>query len=129
MLAWVRAHFMKSKVPVLEYSVAGTTPGKRVNWAFRFKTPDGHIMIESTNHFSSRAEAERSFVSLVKSIASNEYRVEYPNHSRIRPKSSPLLRGRCEAKRRGPSSARPDNLSVSGFMGQTRRWQAGRLPR
>ncbi len=83
---------MKTKLPVLEYSSVGGTTGKRGQWTFRFITPGGVILIESGANFSSKAEAERGFVSLIKSVASNEYRVTqlFPS-SRDQPNSGSSL--------------------------------------
>src|SRR6185369_5073518 len=68
---------MNSKLPVLEYSVAEGKRGKRGKWLFRFRTSEGEVLIQSSMKFPSKAEAERRFVSLIKSIASNEYQVAY----------------------------------------------------
>jgi uncharacterized protein YegP (UPF0339 family) len=95
-------YFMKSKLPVLEYSVVGRTPGKRGKWTFRFRTPEGGVLIESGAKFSTKAEAERGFVSLIKSVASNEYQVDYPKVPRDANKLAHSLNGRCGLKgRRG----------------------------
>ena len=67
--------FMKSNLPVLEYSLAQASARKPGKWAFRFRTRDGNTLFESTMNFRSQAEAERKFISLIKSIATNEYKV------------------------------------------------------
>src|SRR5437660_4927817 len=72
---------MKSKLPVLEYSVVGKTSRKKGKWTFRFKTPAGAILMESAFRFGSRAEAERGFVSVIKSVATNQYNVQYQEQS------------------------------------------------
>ena len=71
---------MKRKTSVLEYCVARKR-GKRAKWAFRFRTPEGETLIQSAKVFDSRVKAEAGFVSLIKSVASNQYRIEYPQHS------------------------------------------------
>ena len=72
---------MKNRTPVLEYCVA-KKGGKKAKWAFRFRTPEGETLIESAKVFDSRVKAEAGFFSLIKSVASNQYRVEYPAHSK-----------------------------------------------
>jgi len=71
---------MKNNTPVLEYCVA-RKKGKKAKWAFRFRTPEGQTLIQSAQVFASRCEAEAGFFSLIKSVASNQYRIEYPEHS------------------------------------------------
>lgn len=87
---------MKSKLPVLEYSVAGTTPGKKGKWAFKFKTPEGDLLMESAMGFGSQAEAERAFVSLIKKVAANEYQVHYAPPSRSEAPSASRRNGHGE---------------------------------
>ena len=68
---------MKTKRPVLEYCLSRTPGGKRLKWAFRFRTPEGEVLIESAKMFTCKAHAERAFVSLIKSVATNQYKVEH----------------------------------------------------
>jgi hypothetical protein len=91
---------MKSKLPVLEYSVAGTTPGKKGQWAFKFRTPEGDLLMESAMGFGSQAEAERAFVSLIKRVAANEYHVQCPQSSGHEVSSARRPNGRCGLMRR-----------------------------
>ncbi len=70
-----------SKRVILEYRVAKPNRGEKAKWGFRFKTPAGRTLIESGKEFSSLAEAEKGFVSLVKSIATNQYQVSYPDQN------------------------------------------------
>ena len=72
---------MKNKTPVLEYCVAKKN-GKRARWAFKFRTPEGDTLIQSAKTFRSKTQAEKSFVSLIKSVATNQYRVAYPQHAK-----------------------------------------------
>ena len=67
---------MKTKTPVLEYSVAKT--GKRAKWVFKFRTPHGDTLIQSAKPFNSKTQAEAGFIALMKSVATNQYTVEYP---------------------------------------------------
>ena len=74
---------MKNKRVILEYRKAKTVRGgKKSQWGFSFKTPDGQTLLESGTGFTSLAKAEQGFVSLVKSIAANEYQVAYPAKAR-----------------------------------------------
>ena len=72
---------MKNKTPVLEYCVANPN-GKKAKWMFKFSTPKGETLIESAKAFTSRTQAEKGFISLMKCVATNQYKVEYPAHSR-----------------------------------------------
>src|SRR5713101_3180349 len=74
---------MNNKRPALEYWVRATQSGKP-SWGFRFTTPEGNLLMESPKMFTSQAEAERGFVSMMKSVASNQYIVEWPGSSRTR---------------------------------------------
>src|ERR1043166_1894281 len=75
---------MNSKRPVLEYSVVRETHSDKPSWGFRFTTPEGNLLMESPKMFTSRAEAERGFVSIMKSVATNQYIVGSPRSSRTR---------------------------------------------
>jgi hypothetical protein len=66
----------KTRRVILEYREAKA--GHKSKWGFLFKTPEGDTLIESGKHFSSLAEAEQGFVSLIKSIATNQYEITYP---------------------------------------------------
>jgi hypothetical protein len=68
----------KTRRVILEYREAKANGHKRSKWGFLFKTQDGHTLMESGKDFSSLAEAEQGFVSLMKSIATNQYQVNYP---------------------------------------------------
>jgi uncharacterized protein YegP (UPF0339 family) len=71
---------MKKKRVILEYCEAKSA-GRRDGggkWGFRFKTADGDTLVESEQKFGSLEQAEKSFVALMKSIATNEYTVDYP---------------------------------------------------
>ena len=72
---------MKNKTPVLEYCVARKN-GKRAKWAFKFRTPKGDTLIQSAKAFRSKNQAEKGFASMIKSVATNQYTVEYPNHAK-----------------------------------------------
>ena len=69
---------MKNNCPVLEYYVGQPKRTRKARWGFRFKTAAGDLLISSPNTFSSKANAERGFVSLIKSVATNQYCVECP---------------------------------------------------
>ena len=97
---------MKNKLPVLEYSVAGTNRRKKTKWTFRFKTPENEILIESSINFGSKAEAERTFVSVIKSIATNSYKVEYAERPTTGSKPFRRMNGHCKLKRGRISPAR-----------------------
>jgi len=71
--------FMKNKTPVLEYCMASKS-GRKPRWVFRFRSPQGDTLIESRKAFASKTQAEKGFVSLMKSVATNQYTVEYPQH-------------------------------------------------
>lgn len=70
---------MKSKQAILEYRMAPSGGRGRRRWGFRFKATDGRILMDSRGGFSSLSEAEQGFVSMVKSIASNKYLVDFPS--------------------------------------------------
>ena len=110
-------NLMNSKLPVLEYSAVGTAPGKKARWAFRFKTPEGEVLMESALSFASKAEAERGFISLIKSVARNAYLVAYSEHAANGCGSSHRPTGRCRLKRQ-------TRFSVSG-SGSKREFEAG----
>jgi hypothetical protein len=110
--------FMKSKIPVLEYLLAGTAPGKMAKWGFRFRTSEGDVLIESALNFRSQADAERAFVSVIKSIATNKYAVECPTASRARSKSSRRPNGSLQRKGRG----RVDFAGSNSIACPTPRW-------
>ena len=71
---------MKNKTAVLEYCVARKR-GQKARWAFRFRTPEGDTLMQSAKVFASKAQAEKGFIRLIKSVATNQYKIEYPNHS------------------------------------------------
>lgn len=73
--------FMKNKTPVLEYCVAKMS-GKKAKWMFKFTTPEGETLMESAMAFDFKTQAEAGFIGLIKSVATNQYKVEYPEHSR-----------------------------------------------
>src|SRR5438552_3777622 len=75
---------MKTNHPVLEYCRASATGRKPARWGFRFRTAEGGILIESAKRFASKAQAERGFISLIKSVATNQYQVEYPQQATFR---------------------------------------------
>src|SRR5438034_6884044 len=68
---------MKNKRAVLEYCQTRSPGSSRTKWLFRFKTPQGEMLIQSTKSFTCKAQAEAGFVSLIKSVAANEYTIEY----------------------------------------------------
>ena len=72
---------MKTKTSVLEYCVARKQGGKP-RWLFKFRTPEGDTLIQSAKAFGSKIQAEKGFISLIKSVATNQYKVEYPAHSK-----------------------------------------------
>lgn len=72
---------MKRKQAVLEYC-ATPVGGRRGQWGFRFKDTDGRIVMDSRGGYPSLNKAERGFVSLVKSIASNQYSVAVASRRR-----------------------------------------------
>jgi len=72
---------MKTKEAVLEYAV---TPDES-SWRFQFKDRNGQILINSSG-YPSLDQAQQGFISLVKSIASNQYAVSFPDASTPPPK-------------------------------------------
>jgi uncharacterized protein YegP (UPF0339 family) len=76
---------MKSKNAVLEYKVANRSKNRSKSearkWGFRFKTPDGKILVESAALFDSYAKAQQGFLGMIKSIATNQYSVKAPTGS------------------------------------------------
>jgi len=74
---------MKNKSAVLEYCLTRQN-GRKAKWAFRFKNADGDTLIESAKEFDSKLKAEEGFVSLIKSVATNQYKVEFPQPARHR---------------------------------------------
>ena len=71
-------NIMKKKHVILEYCEAKSAGRRGGKWGFRFKTAEGDTLIESEQHFGSLEQAEQGFVALMKSIATNEYTVDYP---------------------------------------------------
>jgi uncharacterized protein YegP (UPF0339 family) len=72
---------MKQKHAILEYRRARRTRGKKAKpakWGFRFKAPDGKTLIESVASFASQRQAEQGFLSMIKSIAANQYTIRTP---------------------------------------------------
>ena len=64
---------------MLEYCVGHPPGGQNGKWRFRFKTKEGEVVMDSGERYSSLDQAEEGFVALVKSIATNEYRVRLPS--------------------------------------------------
>ncbi len=97
---------MKSKLPVLEYAAGSTAPRKSSKWGFRFRTAEGAVLIESPLTFRSQSEAERAFLSLIKFIATNQYKVELPKFSRSIPVTTLRTNGNgpVKVKARGHTS-------------------------
>jgi len=89
---------IKTKLPVLEYSTASTTPRKSRKWGFRFRTAEGAILIQSPLSFRSQSEAERAFLSLIKFVATNQYTVECPKPPATLPVSPLHTNGRAHAR-------------------------------
>src|SRR5438046_5785955 len=89
---------MKTNNPVLEYCAAKSTGRKRAKWSFRFRTPDGDLLLQSAKTFNSKAEAEQGFISLIKSVASNQYNIEFLEDPKSRPHSPPAIHGRFAFK-------------------------------
>jgi uncharacterized protein YegP (UPF0339 family) len=69
---------MKNQDSVLEYCVAKKKSHRKPQWTFKFRTPEGETLVQSAKPFASRSEAERGFISLIKSVATNQYKIEYP---------------------------------------------------
>lgn len=69
---------MKKTRVILEYCEAKSAGRRGGKWGFRFKTSDGSTLVESEQKFGSLEQAEKGFVALMKSIATNEYTVDYP---------------------------------------------------
>ena len=65
---------MKKKNAVLEYCVTNS-PGQ-ARWSFRFKSKQGRVLMNSGERYASLDEAVSGFITLVKSIASNQYRIK-----------------------------------------------------
>ena len=65
----------------LEYSV---TPEQN-SWGFQFKDGSGQILIDSSG-YPSLEQAQQGFISLVKSIATNQYSVAFPDSVSSPPK-------------------------------------------
>ena len=68
---------MNTKEAVLEYSVANANDSTKGSWGFKFKTRSGEVLINSAG-YASLDQAQQGFVSLVKSIARNDYSVQMP---------------------------------------------------
>jgi hypothetical protein len=66
---------MDGNMAVLEYR-ASEADGGSESWGFRIKSSDGQTLIESARTFGSQAEAEMSFVSMIKLIALNRYAIQ-----------------------------------------------------
>ncbi len=73
---------MKRMRGTLEYHRINPSAKRRARWGFSFKTVDGDLLIKSGKTFASRAQAEKGFVTFIKSIATNTYAVAVPSHSR-----------------------------------------------
>jgi len=69
---------VKTRLGKLQYSSTKRSVGKRGKWGFKFTSPDGAIHMESRKTFDSLAKAEKSFFEAVKSIATNQYTIGYP---------------------------------------------------
>ena len=69
---------MKSEHAMLEYCMGRPPGGQKGKWRFRFKTKEGEVVMDSGERYASLDQAEAGFVTLVKSIASNEYQVSLP---------------------------------------------------
>ena len=65
---------MKTRSAVLEYCVIQSR-GRR-KWGFRFKSGNGRVLMDSVKKYPSQCEAEKGFISLIKRIASNQYKVD-----------------------------------------------------
>src|SRR5881396_2309490 len=89
---------MKTKHPVLEYCAAKSTGRKRAKWSFRFRTPEGDLLLQSAKTFNSKAQAEQGFISLIKSVASNQYNVEFLEGPKNGPHSRSAIHGRFALK-------------------------------
>lgn len=95
---------MKTKTPILEYCASMETGSKRPRWGFRFRTAEGEMLIESARKFRSQAQAEREFVSLIKSVATNQYTVETAMRAEA-PGASVSLDQRCRLAKAAGSGA------------------------
>ncbi len=71
---------MKQKTAVLEYR---NTARGGAKWGFRFKSPEGAVWMESGQLYDSLEQAERSFVLLIKAVATNQYKIEHHPEVRI----------------------------------------------
>ena len=108
---------MKTKHPVLEYSVAENEPGKKGKWFFTFRTAAGNTVVESPRIFMSKEAAEKGFVSFIKSVALNDYKVEFagPSSSRVRVLPRFHRRGNVLSSRR---SRRQTSLRIGSGSGK-----------
>ena len=70
---------------MLEYCVTHSR-GRR-KWGFRFKSRNGRVLINSVRKYPSRCEAEKGFISLIKSIASNQYKIDSSKPPKANPQN------------------------------------------
>jgi|ERR1043166_5720249 uncharacterized protein YegP (UPF0339 family) len=94
---------MKNKLPVLEYSQAEGGFGEKGGWSFTFRTAEGEVLVQSPASFETRADAERGFLFLIKSVARNQYRVEFPRRRAPRSRSLRFSRACYTFGKRGRS--------------------------
>ncbi len=73
---------MKNKTAVLEYRIT-EQGGVRGKWGFRFKSPEGAVLMESVELYDSLEQAERGFVRLIKTVATNQYTIEHNSEVRV----------------------------------------------
>jgi hypothetical protein len=66
---------MKSRQAILEYCEKPAKNGRKREWGFRFKTGEGKVLMESQGGFSSLGHAEKGFLAMIKSIATNKYSI------------------------------------------------------
>ena len=66
---------MKRRQAILEYSARPAKNGRKKEWGFRFKTKTGKVLMESQRRFSSLDRAEKGFLAMIKSIATNQYSI------------------------------------------------------
>jgi hypothetical protein len=109
---------MKSQISILEYCAVAPAKGGRTKWNFKFRSADGQVLVASRALFDSVRKAERGFISFVKAIAGNQYRINSPGQkANTRSQPGVPIKGSAADKRpqQGPlRSSRNLNGNVHG---------------